>query len=135
MSRLAYVVLLVSGFSLVLGSLYWYSQINLYVKNTHLETGRVISFESNGEVYRPKVGFESKIDGKYYEFVSDAGSNPPTLKVEEKVIVLYTLNPFSAKINNPFYLWFAPAIMGFLGIFITILTLFVYLFKRRSLNR
>jgi hypothetical protein len=54
------------------------------------------------------------------EFTGSVGSRPAAFDVGEAVAILYDpVNPRDARINSFFQLWFAPLILGFLGLVFT----------------
>ena len=80
----------------------------------------IASRDSDGDVsYYPRVRFMTPA-GEPVEFTGSVGSRPATFDIGEAVAVLYDPDdPRDARINSFFQLWFAPLILGFLGLVFT----------------
>ena len=78
------------------------------------------SRDSDGDyTYRPHVRFTTR-EGEVLEFTSTMGSNPAAFDVGEPVAVIYDpASPRDARIDSFFQLWFAPLLLGFMGIVFT----------------
>ncbi len=76
--------------------------------------------DSDGDnVYYPRVRFLTPA-GEPVEFTGSVGSSPAAFDVGEPVAVLYNPSaPRDARIDSFFQLWFAPLILGFLGLVFT----------------
>lgn len=76
--------------------------------------------DSDGDdVYYPRVRFATPA-GEPVEFTGSVGSSPPAFDIGEAVAVLYNpSDPRDARIDSFFQLWFAPLILGFLGLVFT----------------
>ncbi len=77
--------------------------------------GSVIDYRRSGEMTYPIVQFVTP-DGRRWEFEEDVGSNPPDVRLEQKVDVRYDpANPRSAFINSFMVLWFLPGMFVLMG--------------------
>jgi hypothetical protein len=93
------------------------------------------SSSSGGTTWAPVVRFTAP-DGEQHEFVSSAGSNPPSYHRGEVVDVLFEPGrPESAKINGWFSLWGGISIAGGLGSVFSLVGVIIILFRRRAGHR
>ena len=70
---------------------------------------------TSSSVYYPVVRFATH-EGEYIEFQSGIGSQPPAYRVGDRVTVRYRPdNPYRAKIDSFFQLWFLSVLFGGLG--------------------
>jgi hypothetical protein len=116
-------IFLITGLSMLVGGLYWYQGVRIFVREASVAQGTVTdlvrssssSSSSNSTTYRPVVQYTTQ-SGETVEFTSSSGSNPPSYSKGEQVEVLYRpLLPAQAKINSFFSLWGGPVIVGSLG--------------------
>lgn len=107
------------GIGMLVGAFLIYKSTNSFLAQATKAEGTVVdlvqSKSSNSTTYRPVVHFINQ-DGQKIEFMSTAGSNPPSYSKGQKVEVLYRpTEPQNAKINGFFSLWGGSAILGGLG--------------------
>lgn len=76
--------------------------------------------DSDGDItYRPRVRFRTR-EGDSVEFTSSVGSHPAAFGVGETVAVIYNpASPDDARIDSFFQLWFAPLLLGGMGVVFT----------------
>ena len=107
------------GLALLAGGLLWWQSTRSFLAQASMAEGTVVALRlsrsSDSSAYYPVVRYATA-DGRTIEFVSSAGSNPPSYSEGEKVQVLFQpANPRHAKINGFFSLWGGPLIFGGLG--------------------
>lgn len=122
--RIFFAIFLLVGLGLLGGSIYLtFDTRRALAEGTRVE-GEVIellrSRDSDGDVtYRPHVRFTT-LAGDTLEFTSTMGSNPAAFDVGERVVVIYNpASPRDARIDSFFQLWFAPLLLGGMGIVFT----------------
>lgn len=73
--------------------------------------------DSDGDTtYHPRVRFVTR-SGEAREFTASVGTNPAAFEVGEPVVVIYDpASPEGARIDSFFQLWFAPLLLGGMGI-------------------
>jgi len=118
------------GLGLLTGAFFTYRSTAEFIDTASTAEGEVIdlvrssstsSSGSSGSTYRPVVTYLDQ-HGKTVEFISTAGSNPPSYRRGERVKVFYSQdNPQAAKIDGFFSLWGMSMIMGLIG---SVFTLF-----------
>jgi hypothetical protein len=118
MAIVKYVFTLV-GVGMLVGVFLIYKSTSAFLGEAVKAEGTVVelmqSRSSDSTTYRPVVHFINQ-DGQKIEFMSTAGSNPPSYSEGQKVEVLYlTTEPQNAKINDFFSIWGGAAILGGLG--------------------
>lgn len=113
-------VLLLTGVSLLCGSIYLFITTQHFLKVAELTTGTVVelavSRSSDGSsTYWPVVQFQTQ-NGQLIEFISSSGSNPPAHDLGDVIEVLYPNDePTEAKINSYLDLWLMFIIVTALG--------------------
>jgi hypothetical protein len=123
------------GLAMLAGALFWYQSVTAFVAGASLAQGTVtelVRSQSGGDspTYRPVVRFNAA-DGQAVEFVSSAGSNPPSYSKGEKVEVFYKpSDPQKAMINGFFSLWGGPLIVGGMGAVFFLIGGGIWLFSR-----
>jgi hypothetical protein len=118
--RVAKIIILLVGSALLLGAWFVYDSTREFLATAVTAQGVVtdlqLSRSSDSNTYNPVFEFQTP-DGKIYEVLSSAGSNPPSYARGEQVEVFYQADdPYDAKINGFFTLWGAAAIVGGLGV-------------------
>jgi len=108
-----------TGLAMLAGALVWYESVRTFMAQASTAQGTVVdlvrSRSSDSTTYRPVVRFRTP-EGQLVEFVSNAGSNPPSYSKGEQVEVFYKPSePRNAKINGFFSLWGGLLIVGGLG--------------------
>lgn len=102
---------------------YWqYNETKKFIKESTIAKGTVIdlildrSSSSSSGVYYPVIRFKTE-SGEIIEIKSDTGSNPPSHKKGAHVQVRYiSNNPYRAKIDSFFSIWFFCIISAGMGI-------------------
>jgi hypothetical protein len=95
-----------------------------------IEMVRIVD-PKQGALFAPLVRFQTA-DGRTIEFQSSLRTNPPAYSAGDTVTVLYDpARPSSAAIASTFGLWFAPAIVGFIGVVFTAVGVIAAVVRRR----
>lgn len=118
MATVKYVFTLV-GVGMLVGVFLIYKSTSAFLAEAVKAEGTVVelvqSRSSDSTTYKPVVHFINQ-NGQEIEFMSTAGSNPPSYSKGQKVEVLYlTTEPQNAKINDFFSIWGGAVILGGLG--------------------
>ena len=118
MSIIKYVFSLI-GIGMLIGTFFWHQNVTSFIAESETAQGKVTelvrSRSGDSTTYKPVVQFYTK-NGELIEFMSSAGSSPPSYDEGEKVEVFYLPeNPQNAKINGFFSIWGGPLIVGVLG--------------------
>ena len=113
------------GLVFILVSFWTYRNTQQFLAQSETAQGEVIdlvlrsshdgdSGTSSG-VYYPVVRFATA-EGEYIEFQSGVGSQPPAYRIGDSVTVRYRPdNPYRARIDSFFQLWFLSVLFGGLG--------------------
>lgn len=115
---LKYLILLV-GLGLLIVAFYLFQSSSSFLDGAVTTEGTVIelvrSRSEDSITYRPVVQFTPQ-NASAMEFLSSAGSNPPSYSPGQRVEVLYDpTNPADARLKSFFSLWGASLIVGGLG--------------------
>ena len=113
------------GLVFILVSFWTYRNTRQFLAQSETAQGQVIdlvlrsSHDSNSGtssgVYYPVVRFATP-EGEYIEFQSGIGSQPPAYRIGDRVTVRYRPDdPYRARIDSFFQLWFLSVLFGGLG--------------------
>jgi len=111
----------VVGFILAALALFFWLRTRAFLGNAQKAQGTVLrmvySSDSEGSGgYSPEYTFRT-MSGQVIEVTDRMSSNPPQFKEGQIIDVLYDPeNPNRARINKWFNLYFAPMLLGFLGL-------------------
>jgi len=113
------------GLVFILVSFWTYQNTQQFLAQSETAQGEVIHLVlgssrtddsgSGSGVYYPVVRFATP-EGEYIEFQSGIGSQPPAYRVGDRVTVRYRPDdPYRAKIDSFFQLWFLSVLFGGMG--------------------
>ena len=108
------------GFILVALAVFFWLRTRAFLETAQKAQGTVIrlvySSDSDGGGYSPVYTFRT-MSGQVIEVTDNMSSNPPQFKEGQIIDVLYDPDdPSRARINKWFNLYFAPLLLGFLGL-------------------
>lgn len=129
-------IFLVVGLSMFAGAAYWIFHTEQFVRGAKSAQGQVIKLEhsrsSNSTSYYPVVRFRTG-SGQEITFRSSFGSNPPSHRVGEAVIVMYSEStPNDARIHSFLSLWLGPTIVGGIGSVFALIAAGILYWRRRA---
>ncbi len=117
-------IFLVVGLGMLAAAAYWASRVEQFARAARVAHGTVIKLErshsGSSSSYYPIVKYQTE-GGEEITFRSSFGSNPPSHRVGEAVIVLYDgSDPHAARIRSFFSLWGGATIVGAIGAVFTL---------------
>jgi len=125
MVRLVFGIFAVVGMGLLIGGAFAFQHTRRFLATAITAQGVVKENVPHQEhdknnnikwVYYPRISFRTS-DGQELSFMSDAGSNPPSYRVNDRVAVVYDPHqPEHADVNSFMALWFLPTLLGGMGV-------------------
>ena len=103
-----------------------------FMSDSLTSDGTVIDFVYSDNAAYPTVRYQTQA-GKFVEFTSNVGSNPPSFDKGELVEVYYNPeNPREARIGTFFSLWGMVIIPGVLGLVFSFIPIIVYAVRSKT---
>ena len=119
LGRFSYIFLGIGCLMLVISVLLWISTKRFIARaaTTHGTVVELIeSRDNDGSTWKPVVRYQAP-DGQVITYTANFSSNPPAYDVGETVEVMYAPDdPQDVKIRGFMSLWFAPTLLGGMGL-------------------
>lgn len=134
MNILTVVKIIFSAVGLILlgATVFIYINTAEFIKASATAEGVVVHVERVDDVYYPTVRFQTS-DNKNIEFRSSTGSNPPSHSVGDNAEVMYSSDdPYNARINTFFSLWFGALLTGVIGLVFFFIVIVITLIQRQK---
>ncbi len=111
-------------------SIYTFITTSTFLDSSIETEGTVIELSQREGYFHPVVRYFDSSSGEHI-LLSPVGSRPPRFSVNEKVVVLYSIDdPSKAKIKRFWSLWFGTVLTGILGGAFSLGALLLWIYRR-----